>query len=80
MLSEELFTHFDLAKNSSSLYPLFLTFKFHMKYASKTGCSFNLSYILTIRSVSCRHIYCILYLIVYCRHIYGIATQHSLTF
>lgn len=36
MLSEELFTHFDLAKNSSFLRAL-LAFLFSKEYASKTG-------------------------------------------
>lgn len=36
MLSEEQFTHFDLAKNSSFL-GAFLAFLFHMEHVSKTG-------------------------------------------
>lgn len=37
MLSEELFTHFDLAKNGSFFFWALLAFLFHMEHASKTG-------------------------------------------
>lgn len=40
MPSEEQFTHFDLAKNSSFFWAL-LAFLFHMEYASKTGWTFK---------------------------------------